>query len=86
MLKEVVVAKTNEEKFSLSVLCDKIESVLQNGSKEGALALIPQLQSLCEKIRRIRQRSADYSTLAISEYVMAVATLAGRKDEFAEFA
>ena len=86
MLKELSVAKSTEEKFKLSVLCDKIESVLQAGSKEDARALLPQLRLLCKKLHRIRQLGADFAQVRVSEYVIAVATLAGRKDEFIEFA
>ena len=83
---DAAVLPRSKEKLVMSVLCERIEDVLKDGNKEGARALMPQLSLLAGKLRRLRARGADFSGLGVSEYVHAVAALAGRADEFAEFA
>ncbi len=79
-------APQREKGIVFSELTDRIEEVLRTNCREGARALLPELRILCGKIQRLRRRGVALGGIGLSKYVLAVATLAGRGDEFAEFA
>jgi hypothetical protein len=75
-----------EKRIMFSELTDRIEEILRTNCREGARALLPELRILCGKLRRLRSMGVAFGGAGISKYVLAVATLAGRGDEFNEFA
>lgn len=83
---EAVVARRTMERIVISELSDRIEEILRDNDKVAACALIPKLRILCERVARIRGMAPDFATLGLGPYVVAVAELAGRGEEFAAFA
>jgi len=60
--------------------------VLRTNSREGARALLPDLRILASRLDRLRCIDVNCDAIGLSKYVIAVAALAGRREEFAEFA
>ena len=85
-MREATLVAGGEKKVSMSDLCDRIEDVLRDGDREEAEALLPELRVLCKKLARLRRFSAELAGVGLSKYVMGIAALAGRAEEFAEFA
>ncbi len=83
---EAVVARKSMERIVISELSDRIEEILRDNDKAAARALIPKLRILCERVARLRRMAPDFATLGLGPYVIAVAELAGRGDEFTSFA
>lgn len=84
-MSEAAVAMRSEERIDFGVLCDRIEDVLRECDREGARALMPQIRLLSAKLARLRRLGADFATVSLSEYVRAVARLAGGEEECASF-
>ncbi len=82
--------------MKMDELHEKIEEVLRKGDRAGALELLPQLRVLCRRINKLRTLSMKFpqcglspemiSKIGLSRYVVAVAVLAGHREEFARFA
>ena len=83
---ETALCTRRERKVVLSELRLKIEEVLAEHDFDGARALLPDLRILRDKLRKLRACGLELAEAGLSKYVVAVATLAGRGDEFAEFA
>jgi hypothetical protein len=83
---EAVVARKNMERLAIGDLCDRIEEILRDNDKIAARALIPTLRIFRERVARLRSMAPDFATLGLGPYVVAVAELAGRGEEFAAFA
>lgn len=83
---KTVAAPRTAEKIAVSELCDRIEEILRDNDKAGALALVPKLRILRERVARLRGLSPEFAGLGLGPFVIAVAELAGRGEEFSAFA
>jgi len=75
-----------ERKLDMSEFRERVEDVLRTGDRAGACALVPSMRVLAARLQSLRRRCPELAGVGFSKYVMAVARLAGRLDEFAEFA
>ena len=82
----IATSTEKEKRLNVRDLCRRIEEVLEAGSRESACELLPELRLLCEKVKKIRRLCPSAGAIGLSKYVVAVASLAGRREEFAEFA
>ena len=80
------LAEPRSRPLVVSEFCDRVEEVLRTSSREGARALLPDLRAMARRIDRLRSLDPSCSGIGLSKYVIAVAALAGRREEFAAYA
>lgn len=78
--------QTKGNRLVLSDLRRQMADVIHQQNKEGAHKLLPAMQLFCRKVDKLRKLGDGFADLKISPYVLAVATLAGREEEFAQYA
>ncbi len=77
------VAASKDEPLTMSELIGAVETVIASGSRDAAVAMLPELNRLKEKVLRLRSRGLD---IGLSSAVLTVAYLAGVYEEFKDLA